>query len=128
MDLSSAIRVKRVYEQVEADDGWRILVDHIWPRGVSKERAQLSEWARELAPSDSLRRWFGHDPERFEEFQQRYRQELSGRSEEVERLCGRAQDGRVTVLYAARDEEHNNGLVVARLLNEQLGEAGGAGA
>lgn len=93
-----------------------MLIDHVWPRGVSRERAQLGEWARELAPSDELRRWFSHDPERFAEFRARYRDELSQRSTEIARLRQRAADGPVTIVYAARDEEHNNAVVAAELL------------
>jgi uncharacterized protein YeaO (DUF488 family) len=93
-----------------------VLVDHVWPRGVSRERAQLGEWARGLAPSDSLRRWFGHDPERFPEFRARYRDELSHQADEIARLRERAVNGPVTIVYAARDEQHNNGVVVAELL------------
>jgi uncharacterized protein YeaO (DUF488 family) len=110
------VRVKRVYEPAEPQDGHRVLVDHVGPRGVSRERAQLGEWARELAPSDQLRRWFSHDPERFGEFRARYRAELSGHADEIARLRARAVEEPVTIVYAARDEEHNNGVVVAELL------------
>jgi uncharacterized protein YeaO (DUF488 family) len=110
------VRVKRVYEPAEPQDGYRVLVDHVWPRGVSRERAQLGEWARELAPSDKLRRWFSHDAERFGEFRDRYRDELSGHADEIARLRARAVEGPVTIVYAARDEQHNNGVVVAELL------------
>jgi len=125
VDLSSAIRVKRVYEPVAPDDGRRVLVDHVWPRGLSRERARLDEWARELAPSDSLRRWFDHDPERFTEFRSRYHRELGARQERLEDLCGRARAGRVTIVYAARDEKHNNGVALGALLVERLGERDG---
>lgn len=95
-----------------------MLVDHVWPRGVSRERAQLGEWARELAPSDELRRWFDHDPERFAEFRARYRDELSRQADEIARLRKRAADGPVTIVYAARDQSHNNGVVVGELLRD----------
>lgn len=114
--MSLDIHTKRIYEDAEPDDGYRVLVDHIWPRGVSHERAALDEWARELAPSDELRRWFDHIPSRFEEFRARYRQELASQSDKLEELRGRARKARVTIVYAARDTEHNNAVVVAELL------------
>ncbi|HEX5192013.1 MAG TPA: DUF488 family protein [Solirubrobacteraceae bacterium] len=112
------VRVKRVYDEAEPDDGYRVLVDHIWPRGVSKEHAQLDEWARELAPSDELRRWFDHVPARFVEFRSRYRDELAGHRERIEELRGCARGGRVTVVFGARDREHNNAVVVAELIRD----------
>lgn len=110
------VRVKRIYDVAEPGDGYRVLIDHVWPRGVSRERAQLAEWARELAPSDGLRKWFDHVPERFGEFRARYRKELAGHADEVEILRARAAEGTVTILYAARDREHNNGAVLGELL------------
>jgi uncharacterized protein YeaO (DUF488 family) len=112
--VSTDVHTKRIYEPAAADDGYRVLVDHIWPRGVSKERAALGLWARELAPSDELRRWFNHVPERFEEFRSRYRSELAAHGELLQEL--RERDGPVTIVYAARDEEHNNAVVVCELL------------
>jgi uncharacterized protein YeaO (DUF488 family) len=110
------VRAKRIYDPAEPEDGYRVLIDHIWPRGVSKERARLDEWARELAPSDELRRWFDHVPERFGEFRSRYRDELAAQGERLEAL--RARGGPLTILYAARDREHNNAVVLAELLRE----------
>ena len=112
------VRAKRVYEPAAPEDGYRVLVDHIWPRGVSKERAKLDEWAKELAPSEELREWFNHVPERFPEFRRRYRAELKSQTKELDELRARARKGRVTVVYAARDEEHNNGIVVAGVLRD----------
>jgi uncharacterized protein YeaO (DUF488 family) len=112
------VRAKRIYEAAEPDDGYRILIDHIWPRGVSRERAHLDEWARELAPSDELRKWFDHVPERFGEFRSRYRDELAAHGEHLEELRRRASGGPLTVLYAARDEEHNNAVVLVELLRD----------
>lgn len=114
--MASAIRIKRVYDSADPADGYRVLIDHVWPRGVSRERAQLDEWARELAPSDALRRWFDHDPRRFREFRSRYRSELSQRVAQLEALRQRSKSGPVTILYAARDTEHNNAVVLAELL------------
>jgi uncharacterized protein YeaO (DUF488 family) len=112
------VRANRVYDPPEPSDGHRVLVDHVWPRGVSRERAKLDEWARELAPSDELRRWFGHVPARFAEFRSRYRDELEGRRGRVEQLRRRARNGPVTIVYAARDREHNNAVVVAELVRD----------
>jgi uncharacterized protein YeaO (DUF488 family) len=113
---SDTVRAKRIYDAAEPADGYRILIDHIWPRGVSRERAHLDEWARELAPSDQLRKWFGHDPARFAEFRTRYRDELANQSDRLEELRRRASGGPLTVLYAARDQEHNNAVVLVELL------------
>jgi uncharacterized protein YeaO (DUF488 family) len=110
------LRYKRIYDEPHPDDGYRILIDHVWPRGVSRQRAKLDEWARDLAPSDDLRRWFGHDPARFEEFRSNYRAELSQKHDRIEELRTRARTTRVTILYAARDREHNNAAVLAELL------------
>jgi len=116
--MSIDVRSKRVYEPADPDDGYRLLTDHIWPRGVSKERANLDEWARELAPSDELRRWFDHVPERFGEFRTRFRDELGSHAEKLDELRARAGEGRLTIVYAARDEEHNNAVVLAELLRD----------
>jgi uncharacterized protein YeaO (DUF488 family) len=109
---------KRAYDPAEPGDGYRVLIDHVWPRGISRERAKLDEWARELAPSDELRRWFDHVPERFEEFRARYRDELSDQRERVEELRRRARKRRLTIVYAARDREHNNATVLAELVRD----------
>ncbi len=114
--MACAIRTKRVYESADPADGYRVLIDHVWPRGVSRERARLDEWARELAPSDTLRRWFDHDPERFQEFRSRYRSELSQRAAQLEALRQRSSSTPLTILYAARDTEHNNAVVLAEML------------
>jgi uncharacterized protein YeaO (DUF488 family) len=112
------VRAKRVYDPVEPGDGYRVLIDHVWPRGVSRERAQLDEWARELAPSDELRKWFDHVPERFGEFRSRYRGELAVHRERIEELRRRASVGPLTVLYAARDQQHNNAVVLVEVLSD----------
>ena len=112
------IAIKRVYEPAADEDGHRVLIDHIWPRGVSREKAHLDEWLKELAPSDDLRRWFDHVPERFPEFRDRYRAELAEHGPQLERLRELARTGRVTIVYAARDEEHNNAVVLGELLRD----------
>jgi uncharacterized protein YeaO (DUF488 family) len=111
-----AVRLKRAYEPAERSDGYRVLIDRIWPRGVSKEQAHLDEWARELAPSSELRRWFAHDPAKFEEFRRRYRDELVAQGEKLRELRGRARKGTLTLIYSARDTEHNDAVVLAELL------------
>lgn len=110
------VHTKRVYEPAATEDGYRVLIDHIWPRGVSKQRADLDEWDRELAPSDELRTWFNHIPERFPEFRARFRDELKAQTDKLDELRERARHGRVTIVYAARDEQHNNAVVVAEVL------------
>lgn len=117
--MARDVRIKRIYDPVAPDDGYRVLIDHVWPRGVSKDRAQLDEWARELAPSDGLRRWFDHVPERFGEFRTRYAEELSAHADRLEDLANRAAAGPVTILYAARDREHNNAVVLGELIRDR---------
>ena len=112
------VRLKRAYDEPEPSDGYRVLVDRLWPRGVSKERAHLDEWDRELAPSTELRRWFGHDPSRFDEFRRRYREELTAQTEKLNELRERGHSGTLTLVYAARDTEHNDAVVLAELLEE----------
>jgi uncharacterized protein YeaO (DUF488 family) len=110
------LRTKRVYEPPAKNDGYRVLIDRVWPRGVSREQAALDEWARELAPSTELRKWFGHKPERFEEFRRRYREELSAHQQELDAL--RKRKGTVTLVFGARDTEHNNAVVLAEVLRK----------
>ena len=112
------VRSKRISDPPHDSDGSRILIDHIWPRGVSRQRACLDEWARELAPSGELRKWFDHRPARFAEFRARYRDELSAHADRVEELRRRATNRRLTIVYAARDREHNNAVVLTELLRE----------
>jgi uncharacterized protein YeaO (DUF488 family) len=110
------VRAKRIYVPAQPGDGHRVLIDHVWPRGMSRERARLDEWARELAPSDELRTWFDHAPERFQEFRSRYLKELGSHPDLLAQLRARAEKGPVTIVYAARDEQHNNAVVLAELL------------
>ena len=112
------VRAKRISDPADRGDGFRILIDHVWPRGVSRERARLDEWARELAPSDELRKWFDHDPARFAEFRVRYRDELAGQSKRLDELRLRAAASPLTILYAARDREHNHAVVLVELLRD----------
>jgi uncharacterized protein YeaO (DUF488 family) len=110
------IAVKRIYEAPDKADGQRVLVDRIWPRGVRKEDAALTLWLKEIAPSDELRKWFGHEPERWAEFQKRYRAELDRNETAVAQLRDLVRDGKVTLLYGAHDETHNNAVALAGFL------------
>ena len=110
------VRLKRAYEPAATADGYRVLVDRIWPRGVTREEARLDEWARELAPSAELRRWFRHDPVRFEEFRRRYTEELAAQDGKLRELRRRARERPLTLVFAARDTEHNDAVVLAEIL------------
>lgn len=110
------LRLKRAYEPAAPDDGLRILVDRLWPRGISKEKAALDDWAKEIAPSTGLREWFGHQPELWPEFQRRYRQELAGHADKLDEIRAKACEGVVTLVYGARDEEHNDAVVLREAL------------
>jgi uncharacterized protein YeaO (DUF488 family) len=110
------VRLKRAYDPAVRSDGYRVLIDRLWPRGVKKEEAKLDEWARELAPSGELRRWFGHEPDRFDEFRRRYTRELAAQDEKVRELRRRAREGTLTLVYGARDTEHNDAVVLAEIL------------
>lgn len=110
------IKIKRVYDDVANNDGYRLLVDKIWPRGVKKEDAELDEWNKGLAPSDKLRKWFDHDSDKFDEFKKRYKKELKDKNEELERIKEMAKDKRVCLLFGAKDEEHNQAVVLKEIL------------
>ncbi len=110
------IRLKRVYDPAAEDDGYRVLIDRLWPRGMSRDGAHIDEWARELAPSTELRRWFGHDPARFAEFRRRYEAELEPSEAKLRELRDRARRGRVSIVFGARDVEHSNASVLVEVL------------
>lgn len=114
--LAANLRLKRAYDPASPTDGTRILVDRLWPRGVSKERADLNEWMKDIAPSTELREWFGHDPARWPEFQRRYRDELLAHQAELDQIRDLATKGPVTLVYSARDEEHNDAVVLRDVL------------
>lgn len=114
------VGMKRVYDEPSPEDGQRILIDRLWPRGVSRKSARLDQWRKDLAPSDDLRRWFGHDPGRFRDFRTRYRRELRDRSVALDELVHRAMRGPLTLLFGARDRDHSNAAVLKELLEEKL--------
>ena len=120
------VRLKRAYEPAEPSDGYRVLIDRLWPRGVSREHANLDEWERELAPSTSLRRWFSHDPARFDEFRRRYVEELRPQRRRIGELRRLARAGTLTLVYSARDTEHNDAVVLAGVLRRGLPATEGA--
>lgn len=111
--------IKRVYEEPRRADGMRILVDRLWPRGLSKERARVDLWLKDIAPSTELRKWFSHDPNKWSEFQTRYRQELKSKADLVAILKEKAAKGPVTLLFGAKDEEHNEAVVLQSLLQSK---------
>lgn len=114
------LKIKRVYESVEASDGVRFLVERLWPRGMKKEELKIKDWLKDVAPSPSLRSWYGHDPAKWEEFQQRYRAELESNPESWKPILEEAKRGIVTLLYSARDMEHNSALLLKSFLEEQM--------
>ncbi len=122
---ATEIRIKRAYDPPEPEDGARVLVDRLWPRGLRKEAAALTLWLKDIAPSAALRQWFGHDPSRWDEFVRRYRAELGGNQEAVGRLADLLRQQTVTLLYAAHDQEHNNARALALYLAEQVKRAHG---
>jgi uncharacterized protein YeaO (DUF488 family) len=117
------IKIKRVYEEIDSADGQRILVDRLWPRGVGKDRAQIDLWLKDLAPSDDLRLWYAHEPQRWPGFQERYVMELQepGKALMLRDLLIKAKDENVTLVYAAHDTERNNAVVLKRFLEQRLG-------
>jgi uncharacterized protein YeaO (DUF488 family) len=120
--MASRVRLQRAYDEPSADDGYRVLVDRVWPRGRTKDHLRLAAWLRDVAPSTQLRKWFGHDPARWAEFQLRYLAELAdpGRSRMLDGLTERARHGRVTLVFGARDSDHNQARVIADEIQRRL--------
>ena len=114
------LKTKRVYESAAASDGARFLVDRLWPRGIKKEELRLKAWLKDVAPSPELRKWFAHEPARWHEFQKRYRAELKANPDAWKPLLEAAKQGDVTLLYSARDTEHNSALLLKEFLEERL--------
>ncbi len=113
------IRVKRAYEVAEKSDGRRFLVDHLWPRGVKKEALKVEDWIKAVSPSDELRKWFGHEPAKWKEFQRRYFAELEEKPESWKPLMRAARDGDITLVFGARDTEHNNAVALKAYLEKR---------
>jgi uncharacterized protein YeaO (DUF488 family) len=114
------VRLKRAYEPPAPTDGHRVLIDRLWPRGVSRQRAKLDDWEKELAPSAELRQWFGHEPSRFAVFRRRYIEELRSERPRLTALRRRAREGTLTLVYSAHDTEHNDAVVLAEVLRRGL--------
>lgn len=113
------IRIKRVYDQAFEEDGFRILVDRLWPRGMSKDKTKVDLWLKEVAPSNDLRKWFSHDPQKWQEFKKRYENELKNKQEQLRKIKQTEKEkGTVTILYSAKDEEHNQAVALAAFLQK----------
>lgn len=112
------VRIKRVYEEPASSDGQRVLIDRLWPRGLTKEKAQLDLWLKDIAPSTELREWFGHDPEKWSRFQERYRKELKANAVAVTQLRVALETGPVTLVYGAKDKQHNDAVVLKAYLEK----------
>ena len=113
------VKIKRAYDKISPDDGKRILVDRLWPRGIKKDEAKIDEWIKEIAPSNELRKWFAHDPSKWQEFKKRYREELKDQSNLIKILKHRAKKGNITLIFSARDTEHNNAVVLSELISKR---------
>jgi DNA phosphorothioation-dependent restriction protein DptG len=112
------VKTKRIYDPVSPEDGKRILIDRLWPRGINKEEARIDEWLRDIAPSAELRKWFSHDPEKWQEFKKRYKEELKDKPELVRTLKAKAKKGTITLLFASKDTEHVNAAVLKEVLDK----------
>jgi uncharacterized protein YeaO (DUF488 family) len=115
-----SIEVKRAYEPPARSDGYRVLVDRIWPRGVTKDELEVDIWLKDVAPSTALRKWFGHDPKKWDEFRRRYARELEPHAAALRQLVDRAKSGRVTLVFGAKDTEHNNAVALKEQLERRL--------
>jgi uncharacterized protein YeaO (DUF488 family) len=115
-----AIKIKRAYAEPAKSDGTRILVDRLWPRGLTKEKAHVDLWLKEVAPSNELRKWFAHDPKKWPEFQARYKDELKSQHQALDLLEEKSAKGLVTLIFAAKDEQHNEAVVLQRLIQHKV--------
>ena len=114
--MKHELKIKRVYEAPDRDDGRRILVDRLWPRGLTKEKAKINLWLKDIAPSTELRKWFGHDPKKWRGFRERYHIELKDHADQIELVKSHVREGPVTLVYGARDQEHNEAVVLKQFL------------
>jgi uncharacterized protein YeaO (DUF488 family) len=115
-----SIRIKRIYDPPSPQDGFRILVDRLWPRGLSKEKAKVDLWLREISPSNELRKWYGHDPEKWGEFKRRYYEEIGSQQEPLELLLKKAKQGTITLLYGSKEEKLNNAVALKEYLEKKM--------
>jgi uncharacterized protein YeaO (DUF488 family) len=115
-----SIDLKRAYDPPARGDGYRVLVDRIWPRGVTKDELEVDAWLKDLAPSTGLRRWFGHDPKKWDEFRQRYARELEPHADALDQLAQRAREAHLTLIFGAKDTEHNNAAALKEYLERRL--------
>jgi len=115
-----AVKIKRAYEPPDESDGARILVDRLWPRGLTKEKASIDLWLKEIAPSTELRKWYAHDPAKWKSFRRRYETEISHKEDLVKILKQKAREGTITLIYGARDEKHNEALILKQLLEKNF--------
>ena len=116
------IQTKRIYETQQADDGFRVLIDRLWPRGIRRENADVDVWAKEIAPSAELRKWFDHEPNKFGRFQSKYRNELDNNRDALSTIIENAGGADITLLYAARDTRYNHAVVLQKYLSEIIGD------
>ena len=114
------IQIKRIYDPVASSDGWRVLVDRLWPRGVAKEMAAIDEWAKECAPSPALRKWYGHDPDKWVKFCRSYQHELQEKTDHLAYMLERCPEKTLTLLFAAKDVDHSHAVVLMKVLRNQL--------
>jgi len=113
------IRIKRIYDPPSPEDGFRILVDRLWPRGLSKEKAKVDLWARDIAPSNELRKWYGHDPQKWGEFKKRYAREIEGKGEDLDLLVKKTKEGTITFLFSSKEEKLNNAQALKEFLESK---------
>jgi uncharacterized protein YeaO (DUF488 family) len=116
------IQTKRIYDEPNKNDGFKVLVDRLWPRGLNKDKAKVDLWLKDIAPSNELRKWFSHDPAKWLEFKIRYKKELKDKQELIEQLCEELKKGKVTLLFAAKDTKHNNAVVLKEVLEAVSGK------
>ena len=112
------LKIKRIYDEYEIGDGKRILIDRLWPRGIKKEKSHVDVWAKELAPSTDLRKWFGHEPKKFSEFKKRYKKELENEKDYLKKIKNISSKNNITLLYSAKDKKYNNVVVLKEILNK----------
>lgn len=115
-----SIRLKRAYDEYSQEDGYRVLVDRLWPRGISKEKLHIDDWLKEIAPSNELRKWYGHDPEKWDQFKQRYYKELKDKEQLIQGLLQRIEAGPITLVYSTKETEYNNAVALKEYLLSQI--------